>query len=79
MMTTEEKILDSQQIALPLPDNIGITPMPRAEMISELLTFCVVLPLQAGYPRSAFSRKIASGRFLCVSESILARRPPLTC
>ena len=25
MMTTEEKILDSQQIALPLPDNIGIT------------------------------------------------------
>lgn len=24
-MTTEEKILDSQQIALPLPDNIGIT------------------------------------------------------
>src|SRR5574344_770329 len=25
MMTTEEKILDSQQIALPLPDSIGIT------------------------------------------------------
>ena len=24
-MTTEEKILDSQQIALPLPDNIGIS------------------------------------------------------
>ncbi len=24
-MTTEEKILDSQQIALPLPDSIGIT------------------------------------------------------
>ena len=25
MMTTEKHILDSQQIALPLPDNIGIT------------------------------------------------------
>lgn len=79
-MTTEEKILDSQQIALPLPDSIGITQSSGLDRHAVCEPYQeVVGALCRGDEKGIGSQYVSQNKCIVERRNLIRRLTPLEC